>query len=189
LKRGIITFITGIILVVLFAILLAACRPMTTHAAGVTKYTTRKTCMYNKAYGKVVKKLQRNTAVKQVKVGKAWAKVIYKGRTLYCRKKWLHPQKSPKLYDGAYFKRAGVIWWNGYKYTWYSQRVLPGYGLKIPGRHLDGQGFVCDNNGYIVLGSNTANRGKLIATPFGRFGKVYDAGYVGTYWFDCYTAW
>lgn len=93
------------------------------------------------------------------------------------------------VYSGAYFRKAGAINWQGKKFTWYSQRVLPGYGLKIPGRHVDSQGFVCDSNDMIVLGSNAANRGKVIATPFGKWGKVYDAGYVGTYWFDCYVNW
>lgn len=119
-----------------------------------------------------------------------WSAVMYGRKCYFVENAALLPQPPIKaVYSGAYFRRAGAINWQGKKYTWYSQRVLPGYGLKIPGRHLDAQGFVCDLNDYIVLGSNTANRGKIIPTPFGKYGKVYDAGYVGTYWFDCYVGW
>ena len=161
----------------------------TAHAKSTSKirYTTQKVNLKNKVKGHTVYKVGRNTKVRIVKHGKKWVKVKYKKQTLVCRKKFLSKEKSPKKYTGRYFRSAGVIWWHGRKYTWYSQRILPGYGLKIPGRHLDSQGFVCDKNNYIVLGSNTSNRGKIVATPFGKFGKVYDAGYVGTYWYDCYT--
>lgn len=161
--------------------------PLTAQAKTVRKYTTQTVSLKNKVKGSTVYKVKRNTRLKLIKEGKTWAKVRYKGKELVCRKKYLHKYRSPKKYTGKYFRSAGVIWWREQKFTWYSQRILPGYGLKIPGRHLDSQGFVCDKYGYIVLGSNTANRGKIIPTPFGRFGKVYDAGYVRTYWFDCYT--
>jgi hypothetical protein len=54
---------------------------------------------------------------------------------------------SPKLEpatleDGyvspAFFKKHGVIYGNGNAFTWYSERVLPGGGLSIPGRCSDG---------------------------------------------------
>lgn len=79
----------------------------------------------------------------------------------------------------------GVINWGGYKFTFYSQSVLPGGGLKIPGRHIDG-GYVCDADGYIVL-ANDAPRGTIIPTPFsGKYGKVYDRGTTGNH-FDVYV--
>lgn len=119
-----------------------------------------------------------------------WSAVMYNKKCYFVENAGLALQPPTKaVYSGAYFRKAGVIIWQGKKYTWYSQRVLPGRGLKIPGRHLDSQGFVCDANNYIVLGSNTANRGKIVATPFGKYGKVYDAGYVTTNWFDCYVGW
>ena len=163
--------------------------PINANAKTVNRYTTQTVALKDKAKGKVIYKVKRNTKVRQISVGKAWARVKYKGKKLYVRKKYLSKLKSPKKYTGAYFKRAGVINWKGYKYTWYSQRVLSGNGLKIKGRHVDKQGFVCDQNNYIVLGSNVANRGKIVATPFGKFGRVYDVGYVTTNWFDCYVAW
>ena len=179
--------IKGMIIITIAVIALTACRPSKAIASARYRYTTQTVNLKNRVKGHTVRKVNRNTRVRLIKTGKRWAKVRYKGETLVCRKKFLHRYRSPKMYSGRYFRNAGVIWWRGQKFTWYSQRILPGYGLRIPGRHLDGQGFVCDGKGYIVLGSNTANRGKIIATPFGRFGKVYDAGAVGTYWFDCFT--
>lgn len=78
-------------------------------------------------------------------------------------------------YSGSYkdFLRAGVVYSNGNKFTYYSQRVLPGGGLKIPGRHTEG-GFVKDADGYIVVANSKAN-GTVVDTPFGA-GKVYDKG-------------
>lgn len=175
--------IKGLIILTIAVIALTACRP--SKALAATRYTTQRVAL--RKHHKTVKTLKRNTKVNVIKAGRKWSKVRYKGQTYLARKKFLNKYKSPKKYTGREFKQAGVIWFHGFKYTWYSQRILPGYGLKIPGRHLDSQGFVCDKWGYIVLGSNTSNRGQIVATPFGRFGKVYDAGYVGAYWFDCYT--
>lgn len=126
-----------------------------------------------------------------IRSGRTWAKIKYKKQELVCRKKYLHKMKSPKKYTGDQLRRAGAILWKSQKYTWYSQRVLPDPSnwLGIKGKHVDEQGFICDKNDYIAVGSNVANRGKIIATPFGKYAKVYDAGYVGTYWFDCYTNW
>jgi hypothetical protein len=77
-------------------------------------------------------------------------------------------------YTSSQFKRMGVINWGGYRWTWYSQKVLPGNGLNIPGRHIDSSNFVCDENGYIVLASKNLSTGTIIDTPFGRLGKIYD---------------
>ncbi len=172
-------------LIIITAVMLLSA---TANAKTLTRYTTRTVSL--KTYSKrTVYRVPRNTRLTQISAGRVWSKVKYKNRVLWVHTKWLHELRATKKYTGSYFRRAGAIHWGGKKYTWYSQMVLPGYGLKIPGRHLDSQGFVCDNNGYIVLGSNTANRGRIIATPFGKHGKVYDAGYVGTYWFDCYVGW
>ena len=77
-------------------------------------------------------------------------------------------------YSAKYFKRMGVVRWGGYKWTWYSQRVLPGRGLKIPGRHVDKHGYIVDKKGYIVLAHKTLKKGKIVKTPFGKKGKIYD---------------
>ena len=81
-------------------------------------------------------------------------------------------------YSGSYydFLRDGVVYSEGKKFTYYSQSVLPGGGLDIPGRHTDG-GFVKDGDGYICIASDKAN-GTIVDTPWGQ-GKVYDSGVSG----------
>ena len=70
----------------------------------------------------------------------------------------------------------GVIYWGDYRWTYYSESVLPGCGLNIPGRYTDEIGFVCDENGYICLASSDLSYGTIVPTPFGRMGCVYDSG-------------
>lgn len=70
----------------------------------------------------------------------------------------------------------GVIYWGDYRWTYYSESVLPGEGLNIPGRYTDETGFVCDGNGYICLASSDLSYGTIVSTPFGRMGCVYDSG-------------
>jgi len=81
---------------------------------------------------------------------------------------------SPRLYEPSDFKYLGVLNWNGYRWTWYSQRVLPGGGLSIPGRHVDDDGYVCDENDYICLASGFLDKGTVLDTPLGKKGCVYD---------------
>lgn len=83
----------------------------------------------------------------------------------------------------------GVKYFNGHRETWYSQRVLPGNGLNIPGRHVASDGTIRDVDNYIVLASDLsyASRGSIIMTSLGP-GKVYDTGCAyGT--IDIYTDW
>ncbi len=72
------------------------------------------------------------------------------------------------------FKYQGVVYYNGYKYTWYSENVLPGGGLVIPGRHVNSDGYVCDENNLIVVASCNFSKGTVLNTPFGS-AKVYDS--------------
>lgn len=93
------------------------------------------------------------------------------------------------LYSPSYFRRMGVIYWGGWTWTWYSERVLPGYGLSIPGRYTDDMGYVRDGDGYICLASDSLGYGAVINTPFGGHGKVYDCG-CGSYDIvDVYVGW
>ncbi len=85
-----------------------------------------------------------------------------------------------------YFHKMGVISDGNYNYTWYSENVLPGRGLNIPGRHSDGN-YVRDENGYLVLASSDLLRGTIVETPFGT-GKVYDTGCPHGV-IDVYTSW
>lgn len=91
-------------------------------------------------------------------------------------------------YSASYFKRMGVINWGGYRWTWYSSKILPGGGLNIPGRHSNDSGYICDENGYVCLASNDLAKGTVVSTPFGSTGKIYDSGCAsGT--LDVYVAW
>lgn len=82
----------------------------------------------------------------------------------------------------------GRLYWGDYQYTWYSERVLPGYGLDINGRYTDADGFVCDGDGYICVAASSLSKGTVVDTPFGRQGKVYDSGCAwGT--IDVYVNW
>lgn len=89
-------------------------------------------------------------------------------------------ENSTKEYTLAQFMSAGVVNWHDYKFTYYSQSVLPGAGLAIPGRHLNEDGYVVDQDGYLVL-AGSAPKGTVYETPFGAAGKVYDRGTVGNH--------
>ena len=95
-------------------------------------------------------------------------------------------KKKPSVSSTSYqyslsqFQFNGVVYWGGYKFTYYSQSVLPGGGLYIPGRHVNEAGYVADGDGYIVL-ANNAPKGTIINTPFGYKGKVYDRGTYGNH--------
>lgn len=78
------------------------------------------------------------------------------------------------------FMFDGVVYSGGYKFTYYSQNVLPGGGLSIPGRHVNADGFVSDGDGYIVL-AGSAPLGTVYDTPFGYKGKIYDRGTYGNH--------
>ena len=92
------------------------------------------------------------------------------------------------LYTASEFKCMGVLHYEGYRYTWYSERVLPGGGLVIPGRHTDENGYVCDEDDFIVVASRDLAKGTEVDTPFGKKGKVYDwCAIHGT--LDIYTNW
>lgn len=84
-------------------------------------------------------------------------------------------------------KAKGVNYYNGHKETWYSERVLPGGGLKIPGRHSDDAGLVRDGDGYICVASSDYTNGKVVKTSLG-MGKVYDCGCESGV-IDIYTNW
>lgn len=74
-------------------------------------------------------------------------------------------------------KSKGAIYYNGHKETYYSQRVLPGVGLRIPGRHVADDGTIRDADGYISVAANTSylSKGTTLLTSLGP-AKVYDSG-------------
>ena len=89
--------------------------------------------------------------------------------------------------SGGLTPSKGRIWFNGHTETYYSQKVLPGGGLNIPGRHIASDGTIRDSNGYIVLASDDYPKGTVIQTSLGP-GKVYDSG-SGKGNIDLYTDW
>ena len=91
-------------------------------------------------------------------------------------KKDISENISTSLYSSMEFRSLGVVYWGDWRWTWYSQNVLPGGGLNIPGRHVDSSGYVCDGNGYICLASSVIPKGTILSTPFGKMGKIYDSG-------------
>lgn len=187
-------------LYIIFGVILCLLAPCTASAASLTdtiKYVQKSEKMTKTGYtqqkvafkalpsvkSKTLKKIKVNTELKYRKYNKSWAMTIYNGRLGFVKIKQI---KQPD-YTPSYFKRMGIIRYNGWRWTWYSQRVLPGGGLKIPGRHVDkATGFVCDQDGYICLASNNIGYHKVVSTPFGRKGKIYDSGCSGI---DMYVSW
>lgn len=89
--------------------------------------------------------------------------------------------------NGVLTKKKGVNYFNGHRETYYSQKVLPGGGLKIPGRHVASDGTIRDADGYICVASSDYPKGTVVQTSLGA-GKVYDTGCAsGT--IDLYTDW
>lgn len=90
------------------------------------------------------------------------------------------PEPVAAQYTLEQFMFRGSINSGGYRFTYYSQQVLPGGGLAIPGRHVNAGGYVSDADGYIVL-AGSAPKGTVYETPFGYPGKIYDRGTVGNH--------
>lgn len=81
----------------------------------------------------------------------------------------------------------GVVYSGGWRYTWYSQNVLPGGGLSIPGRHVGNAGLIMDKRNRVCVASSSHRKGTVLNTPYGK-AKVYDSGCdYGT--IDVYTNW
>ncbi len=111
-------------------------------------------------------------------------------------------QETENYYDntagGSYFEYentgvlnpyTGVVYYNGHRETYYSQQVLPGGGLNIPGRYVAEDGTIRDENGYICVAADPSylSYGSTVETSLGT-GKVYDSGCdYGT--IDIYTNW
>ena len=81
----------------------------------------------------------------------------------------------------------GINYYNGVKESYYSQKVLAGGGLNIPGRHVAADGTIRDAANYIVVASDTQAKGSTGQSSLGAY-KVYDTG-VGHSGIDVYTNW
>jgi hypothetical protein len=93
------------------------------------------------------------------------------------------------LFSNALTSWRGAQYFDGHKETYYSEKVLPGYGLRIPGRHVADDGTIRDEEGYIAVAADPAfmSRGSVLMTSLGP-AKVYDTGCAyGT--IDIYVNW
>ncbi len=104
-------------------------------------------------------------------------KIKVKNPTPTCQGVKLQYNASYHITSNPLTPSMGVKYFNGQRETYYSQRVLPGGGLKIPGRHIANDGTIRDKDGYIVVSTNHSFRSKYstFLTSLGP-AKVYDTG-------------
>jgi len=178
----------------------------------VTKYTTTGVNIRAGASleSKIIKTVSINTELQVIESETEWTKVIDGENIYYIYSKYLSNEKTEipvtsrsnierkitknnnietkgSSSSNPLTKSKGVVYYNGHRETWYSQKVLPGGGLKIPGRHVDSRGLVCDGDGYICVASSDLAKGTIVETSLGT-GKVYDSGCAsGT--IDIYCDW
>ena len=115
-----------------------------------------------------------------------WTEPVYE--QAYYEPEYYEPTYTPTYYgDPNDFQTAGVVYEDGVTYTWYSQNVLPGGGLDIPGRTTNDEGYVCDGSGNICVASSDYEIGTQLETPFGD-AVVYDTGCASGV-VDVYTGW
>lgn len=143
--------------------------------------TTSKTTVSTKAAAKTTKTTTKATTTK-----KTTTKVVTTTSTTVETTAKPEPKPEPSYdvnanIDNNYysldsFRYHGVCYdGSGYRFTWYSETVLPGSGLDIPGRHVNSEGYVCDENGSICLASTELPKGTIVRIPFGNgIGVVYD---------------
>ena len=82
-------------------------------------------------------------------------------------------------------KSSGVNWYNGWRETYYSSRVL--YHYMTPQWTAGADGVYRDSDGYVIVSSSSESYGTITDTSFG-MGKVYDTGCaLGTH--DIYVNW
>lgn len=89
---------------------------------------------------------------------------------------YIQPEEPDvETYSASEFESLGEIYDGDFCYKWYSQQVLPGDGLFIPGRYVDDEGYVRDEDGNLCVASNRYPIGTQIEVPFGDgYAVVYD---------------
>lgn len=149
--------------------------------------------------GKIVKTYHKGKKVTVYEKKGDWRRV---GKNLWIKKSTISKKDPMGTYKGVKLKyngrynvcknpltsRMGVKYFQGHKETYYSQRVLPGLGLKIPGRHVADDGTIRDKDGYIVVSCNYIKYGSKIMTSLGP-AKRYDCGSMTGKWIDIYVNW
>ena len=166
----------------------------------VVKYTTTGVNLREKPNldSKIIRVLPINTKINVIESESEWLEVKEEEHTYYIYSKYVSNKKTKikqsevtsrsedsirknttttkgTVSSNPLTKSKGVVYFNGHKETWYSQKVLPGGGLKIPGRHVNSRGLVCDEDGYICVASSDYKKGTIVETSLGT-GKVYDSG-------------
>lgn len=154
-----------------------------------TMYTTKAVRLLKEPGKKSKVKLKNDTALTRIMKGTKYSVVRYKDHYYFLANKYMRTEKQDAAkYTAKQFRRLGVVHSGGWRWTWYSEKALPGGGLRIPGRHVDGNGYVCDGDNYICLASSKLKKGTVVMTPFGKKGKIYDSGCAaGT--LDVYVSW
>lgn len=155
----------------------------------------------------IIKVLPINTEIKVYQTEDEWTKVIDEENIYYIYSDYISTSKTeipkPKVTSrggntnlrnveqksnsNILTKSKGVNYFNGHKETWYSQKVLPGGGLNIPGRHVAADGTIRDEDNYICVASSDYPKGTIVETSLGT-GKVYDTGCASGV-IDIYTNW
>lgn len=182
--------------------------------AKIIIYTTTRVNIRNKAGldGNIIKTVPINTELTKVGEDGEWSEILVDQDIKYIKTSYISTEKTqitkietkPKEVKVAttrggtvnqrtqnsnskLTKSKGVNYFNGHKETYYSQKVLPGGGLKIPGRHVASDGTIRDGDNYICVASSDYKKGTIVETSLGT-GKVYDCGCAnGT--IDIYTNW
>ena len=89
----------------------------------------------------------------------------------------LQYSKPYEISEEKLTSKKGVYYFNNHKETYYSQKVLAGGGLNIPGRHVAEDGTIRDEDGYLCVAADFGfmTRGSCLMTSLGP-AKVYDTG-------------
>ena len=92
--------------------------------------------------------------------------------------------------DSLIVKPNWTIQHVSHRETFYSQKKLPWWWLKIPGRHVAEDWTVRDGEWFIVIAAdlNRYPRWTQVMTTLWPW-KVYDTGEMTKDWFDIYTNW
>lgn len=148
----------------------------------------------NKEEEKEVSELSTNIEMETapaayIRIEKVFSEISTEEAVVALNEGTLKMEYSARYTTGGLTKRRGTLNFNGHKETYYSEKVLPGNGLKIPGRHVADDGTIRDENGYICVAADPGflARGTVLITSLGP-AKVYDCGCAyGTV--DIYVNW
>lgn len=148
----------------------------------------------NKEEEKEVSELSTNIEMETapaayIRIEKVFSEISTEEAIVALNEGTLKMEYSARYTTGGLTKRRGAINFNGHRETYYSEKVLPGTGLRIPGRHVADDGTIRDENGYICVAADPGflPKGTVLITSLGP-AKVYDCGCAyGTV--DIYVSW